>query len=72
VRGEPLVEEGRLRGRREVERARAQLRAELAADAPSRLARLTQVSLLEPWLSEIWALEPDEAGTPSGRSSLTG
>jgi cytosine/adenosine deaminase-related metal-dependent hydrolase len=62
------VEDGRLRGRREVELARADLRAELAADAAGRSRRLAEIAMLEPWLAEVWSLEPAAAGGPSERS----
>jgi 5-methylthioadenosine/S-adenosylhomocysteine deaminase len=68
VRGVPRVENGRLQGRREVERARAELRAELAADARCRQGRLAEIARLEPWLAEIWSLEPVAAGSPGERS----
>jgi 5-methylthioadenosine/S-adenosylhomocysteine deaminase len=56
--GVVCVEEGRLRGRPDVERSRAQLRSELAADAAARLGRLSEIALLEPWLADVWALDP--------------
>jgi 5-methylthioadenosine/S-adenosylhomocysteine deaminase len=59
--GSMCVAGGRLLQRRAVEQARTRLRAQLAADAPARRRRLAQVSALEPWLSEVWALD----GAPS-------
>jgi 5-methylthioadenosine/S-adenosylhomocysteine deaminase len=61
-RGVPCVEDGRLRGRRDVERSRARLRSELAADAAGRRERLAEVALLERWLAEVWSLDPVDAG----------
>lgn len=55
VRGERLIEGGRLLRRRDVESARARLREQLAADAPSRRARLASIAALEPWLEDVWA-----------------
>ena len=57
----------RLRGRRNVERSRAQLRSELAADAAGRLKRLAGVALLESWLADVWSLEPVDTGARSER-----
>jgi 5-methylthioadenosine/S-adenosylhomocysteine deaminase len=65
ARGILRVEDGRLPGRGDVERSRAQLRAELAADATGRRCRLGQIARLEPWLAEVWSLEPVEAGAES-------
>jgi 5-methylthioadenosine/S-adenosylhomocysteine deaminase len=64
VRGTRLVQDGRLRARREVEAARSRLREQLAADATGRRARLAAVSALEPWLAEAWSL--DSVGTVTG------
>jgi 5-methylthioadenosine/S-adenosylhomocysteine deaminase len=66
-RGVLCVQDGHLLGRRNVELSRAQLRRELAADAAGRLKRLAEVALLEPWLADVWSLEPADAGARSER-----
>jgi hypothetical protein len=57
VRGNRLVEGGRLQRRREVEAARGRLRERLTADAVPRRARLAAIAALEPWLTDIWSLD---------------
>jgi 5-methylthioadenosine/S-adenosylhomocysteine deaminase len=59
--GSLRVEDGRLRDRRSTELARARLRAALANDAAERRRRLAHINTLEPWLAEIWSLEPATA-----------
>ncbi len=64
-RGILCVEDGRLRGRRDVERSRAQVRSELAADAAGRMKRLSEIALIEPWLADAWSLDPADVGARS-------
>lgn len=61
------VESGLLRGRGNVERSRAQLRSELAADAAGRMKRLSKIALVEPWLYDVWSLDAADVGPRSER-----